>query len=152
MKQSLLELVNVILNRLQDQAEILPSETGLRRWLVRQGYTKGDIDAAIKLVRPRMSHMPHVEEHGPGAVRHLSAYERLRLSPEARNALARLDLYELLDPLEREMILDRLDHFDGEIGLPELEYLVSWVVCSTRDTESQNTIYNVLDSRKETMH
>ena len=85
-------------------------------------------------------------------MRHLSAYEHMRLSDEARNSLARLDLYDLLDPMEREMILDRFDQFDGEIGQAELDYLVSWVVCSTRDTESQRCIYSVLDMDKATFH
>ena len=152
MKQSLMDLVNVILQRLQDQPDVLPSETGLRRWLVRQGYAKRDIDAAILLVRPRMTQMPHVDETGPGPIRHLSHYERLRLTPEARDALARLDLYELIDPTEREMILERLDQFDGEVGLPELEYLLSWIVCSARDTESQNTIYNAMHAQRMTLH
>ncbi len=152
MKQSVADLVNVILRRLQDRREAQPSESGLRRWLAGQGYAKRDIDAAITLVRPRMRSMTHVEDVRPGAIRHLSPYERLRLSSDARNALARLDLYGLIDPSEREMILDRLDQFEGEVGMSELEYLVSWIVCSNRDTESQNTIYSVLEAKNTTLH
>jgi uncharacterized protein Smg (DUF494 family) len=85
-------------------------------------------------------------------VRLLSSYEEQRLTPEARNALARLDLYGLIEPHEREMILDRLNQFEGEVGLDELDYLLSWVVCSLRDVESQQTIYSVLEGGDNVVH
>lgn len=152
MKQTLLELVDVILERLQDRPNALPSETGIRTWLTGQGYAKRDIDAAMKMVRPRFAAVPHVIEQGPGTVRKLTAYEELKLTLEARDALARLDLYELLSPAEREAILDRLDHFEGEIGLSELDYLVTWVAGSSRDVEHQQTLFNVMEGKGETLH
>lgn len=152
MKQSLVELVDVILGRMQEEPHRLPSESGLKTWLVRQGYAKRDIEAAMKVVRPRFASIPHVQEHGPGRVRQLSAFERFKLAPEARDALVRLELYELLEPLEREMILERLDHFEGEVGLEELDYLVSWVVGGNRDVEHQQTIYKVLEGRGDKLH
>ena len=152
MKQILLELVDVILRRIQNHPRGLPSETGIRSWLSRQGYAKRDIDAAMQLVRPRFQSGPHVREHGPGQVRQLSAYERFKLTPEARDGLARLELYELIDPLEREMILERLDQFEGEVGLEELDYLVSWVICGTRELEFQHTVFNVMEGGKRTLH
>ena len=152
MKQSLVELVDVILQKLQDGPGALPSESGIRTWLVRQGYAKRDIDAALKLIRPRMQNMPHVQECGPGNLRQLSTGETLKMTPGAREALVRLELYELIDPLEREMILERLDHFEGEVDLPELDYLVSWVVCGNRDVGHQQTIFNALEDKGETLH
>jgi len=152
MKQNLLELVDVILRKIQEKPERLPSESGLRTWLSRQGYAKPDIDAAIKLARPRFTSVPHIMERGPGSVRQLSSYEAFKLTPEARAALVRLELYELLDPYEREMILDRLDHFEGEVGMSELDYLVSWVVCANRDVEYQQTVFNVLEGKEGTRH
>ncbi len=152
MKQSLLKLVDVILERLQTQPGLHQSERGLRTWLARQGYTPRDIDAALVLVRPRIESAPQVMELGPGVVRQLSPYELFKLSPEARAALARLEIYQLIDPVEREMILDRLDHVEGEVGIQELDYLVSWVVGSNRDTEHQQTIGSVIEGKGRTLH
>ena len=89
---------------------------------------------------------------GPGQVRLLSPYEAYKLTPEARDALARLELYDVIDVSEREYILERLDQFEGTVGLSELDYLVSWIVCGNRDVESQQTIYNVMEGNTETRH
>ena len=145
MKASITKLVDVILRRIEEYPDGVPTETGLRTWLTRQGYNKRDIDAAMKLIAPRFVQPSVREENRPWVARSLSLFEEYKLTPEARNALARLEFYGLLDPIEREAILDRLNHFDSEIGLDELDYLISWVVCGNRDFESQQTIFGVMD-------
>jgi uncharacterized protein Smg (DUF494 family) len=152
MKQHLAELVDVILRQIDNQAGSPPSERGMRTWLVRQGYNKRDIDAAIALVLSRLSVAPAVSERTPGAVRHLSHYEFCKLCPEARDALARLELYDLIDPYERELLLERLGQYEGEVTLDDLDYLLSWVMCTTRDVESQQTVYNVFEGRRDALH
>ena len=150
MKVQLAELVNVILRKLEEQPEAPPSEKRMRSWLAHQGYNKRDIEAAIKLVWPRVvpvASMPRV----PGLVRHLSSFEVCKLTREARDALARLELYELIDPAEREMLLERLGQFEGEVGMEDLDYLLSWVMGSSRDVESQQTIYGVFEGHR-TLH
>jgi uncharacterized protein Smg (DUF494 family) len=152
MKQSLLKLVDVILQKMDEHPEVLHSETLIRSWLQGQGYNKRDIDAAMKLVRPRFVPRPRVENYRPASVRMLSPSEEYKMSPEARDALARLDRYGLIDIYEREEILDRLGHFEGVVGLDELDYLLSSVVYGARDVESQQTIYNVLEGPGDTVH
>ncbi len=152
MKPQLAELVDVILRRLEDRAEIAPSESGLRSWLVRQGYKKTEIDAAIRLVWPRFAAVQSVQERTPGAVRQFSSFEEYKLSGEARSALTRLDLYELIEPHEREMLLERLGQFEGEVGMEDLDYLLSWVLYTTRDVETQQTVYNVFEGQQGTLH
>ena len=152
MKPSLVELVDVILQKLQEHAEKPPTERGLRSWLAHQGYKKGDIDAALKLVKPRIAHAAPPQEARPRMLRQFSAFEDLKLAPEARNALVRLAVYELLDPYELEMMLDRLYTFEGEVGLAELDYLLGWVVLPNRDVEFQQTVYNVLEGKEDTLH
>lgn len=152
MKHSLIELVDVILREIQKDPAQPVNEKRIRALLAREGYTKRDIDAAICLVRPRFEDGPRHLVQNPGAVRHFSSYELAKLSLEARNALVRLELYELLDPYERELVLDRLDHFDGEIGLDELDYLLSWVMGENRDVEYQHTLYNVLENNGDMLH
>ncbi len=151
MKQSLTKIVDVILNMIQDSRESAPSESGIRTWLAGQGYNKRDIDAAMKLVVRRIAEQPCVEQWHPTPVRQLSESELFKLSPEARDAMIRLDMYGLIDPGEREAMFDRLYQFDGEVGLEELDYLLSWIV-SGRDIESQHTIYNVFENLGDTLH
>ncbi len=151
MKQNVRELVDVILRGLRDSSELLSSETGLRKWLSNKGYAKIDIDAAINLVRPRIESNLKVEELGPGLVRQLLPYEEFKMSLEAKHALTRLQLYSLLDPVEVELVLERLDHFEGTVGLSELEYLVSWVSGSTRDATAQSVLFDVLDNKGDTI-
>jgi len=152
MKQSLTKLVDVVLKQIDEHPDKTPTENGIRSWLAGQGYKKRDIDAVIKLVGRRISQVPQVDNAYPRPGRTLSLLEEYKLSGAARDALARLDLYGLIDPMEREMILDRLDHFEGEVGLDELDYLISWVVCGGRDFESQQTIYGVMEGEEEVFH
>jgi uncharacterized protein Smg (DUF494 family) len=152
MKHSVTDIVDVIMRRLQERPGPLPSEKGLRSWLSRQGYNKREIDAAMKLVNPRFSSAPHVAPQGQNSVRLLSIIEEYKLTPEARNALLRLDLYGLLDPYDREMILDYMNHLEGEVGLEELDYLLSWMVCSGRDVGYQQTLFDVFEDKKGTLH
>lgn len=152
MKQSLVKLVDVILRRIEEHPGTQVSESGIRSWLAGQGYNKRDIDAALKLVRPCMAGELRVQAHSPTTGRMFSAIEEYKLTTEARDALVRLELYDLISHQEREMILDRLNHFEGEVGLGELDYLLSWVVCGGRDVESQQTIFNVLEGQGDTLH
>jgi uncharacterized protein Smg (DUF494 family) len=152
MKQTLTQLVDTILAKIQEQPERFRSESGLRSWLTSQGYAARDIEAALQLVKPGSRALPVDTRQTPAALRHLSGYERMKLTPVAQAALQRLDLAGLIEPHEREAILDRLDHFEGEVDLGALEYLVSWVVCSTRDVEHQSVIYQLLDGRTDRLH
>jgi uncharacterized protein Smg (DUF494 family) len=152
MKQTLVKLVDAILKQMEDHPETAGTEKGIRAWLVRQGYSKGDIDAALRLVRPHFEATRPAGEAPLGTIRAFSFDEEQRMTREARDALVRLELYGLIAPFERELILERLNHFEGEVGLAELDFLLSWAVCSTRDVESQQTIYNVLEGDGQTFH
>ena len=151
MKSSLVELVDVIVRRLREHPEARPTEKGLRSWLRRQGYNKRDIDAAMKLVGPQVATGDF--QGNPGtSVRLFSAYEEYKLTPEARQALTRLEVYGLLDTFEREMILDYLNHCEGSVDVDELDYLLAWMVCSNRDVEFQQTFYSVFEGKGDTLH
>lgn len=157
MKQNhLAELVAVILGELDKRPEVPPSESRMRNWLSAQGYAKRDIDKAMDLVRLRMiatpappakTELPSVQRST--GMRHLHPLEEYKLSPDARAALARLDAYDLMDPQEREMLMDRILQQEGEVTLEDLDYLVGWILCSTRDVESQQTIADVLQGAQK---
>jgi len=152
MKHSVSELVDVILGLIQDQPDHPVSENRLRSWLTRQGYAKGDIDAAIEVARSRFAPEAQVTDHQPGATRTYTLHEEYKLTPEARDALALIEMYGLIAPHERELVLNHLGHFDGEIGLDELDFLLSWLVCGGRDVEFQQTLANVLDGKGDALH
>jgi len=152
MKQTLDKLVTDILRHLEDHPEFALSENGIRSWLNGQGYKKRDIEAALKMLRPQVRAVPTITRKSPGAIRHLSAYEAYKLSPEARDALVRLELYELITPYEREMLLERLNQVEGEVGMDDLDYMLSWLLCTMRDVESQQTIYSVFEGSREALN
>ena len=152
MKQALTELIDVILRRLEEQPESSPTEHGMRSWLAGQGYNKRDIDAAIRLVGAQFSPTQPRGDRSIGVVRQLSSMESFKLTPEARDALARLELYELIDPYERELVLERVAQMDGMVSLEDLEYLLSWFLVGTRDVESQQTLFQVFEGRQGTLH
>ena len=153
MKQALTELIDVILQRLEESPDAPPTEHGIRSWLAGQGYTKRDIDAAIRLVGAQFNPPPPPREgQAPGTVRQLSNIEAHKLTPEARDALARLEMYELIDPYERELIFERITQMEGMVSLEDLEYLLSWFLVGTRDVESQQTLFQVFEGRSGTLH
>ncbi len=153
MKESLVELVDVILKHIQEQPDRARSESGIRTWLAGQGYKKRDIDAALKLVGARMVPRYEVAQYSqPGPVRALVEIEFHKMNAEARDALVRLEYYGLISPQERETILDQVIQFDGRVGLDELDFLLSWLVCGYRDFESQQTIYSVMEGQTDTFH
>ena len=152
MTERVSELVAVIVRMMQDHPESPPSEKRLRSLLVGQGYAKRDIDAAIKLAWPRFASRQSVVDHKPGSMRSLSLYEDHKLATEARDGLARLDLAGIITPYEREIVLDHLGHFDGPIGMEELDYLLSWLVCGGRDVEYKRTLADVLAGKGDMLH
>lgn len=152
MKQALTELIDVILQRLEENPDGPPTEKGMRSWLAGQGYNKRDIDAAIRLVGVQFNQPAPREDRVIGSVRQLSATESYKLTIEARDALARLELYELIDPYERELILERVSQMEGMVSLEDLEYLLSWFLVGTRDVESQQTLFQVFEGRSGTFH
>ncbi len=151
MKQTLIKALDEILRDMAEHPEAPYTESRIRSWLAQQGFDKRDIDAAIRLIRPGFHQRVQGTTRRAIAARPLTEGETCKLTTEARNALARLELYGLIEPSERETVLDRLAHFDSEVGLEELDYLLSWVVCGTRDIETQQVLRNVLRGRPDTL-
>lgn len=149
MKTSLTELISVIQQRLESTPNARLTDPGLRRWLTQKGYSKRDIDTAFTALLKARGQMLH---RSPGNVRQLAWHESIKLSQEVREALARFDMYEMLDPLTREIILERLSQFEGEAGMEELDYALSWAFAPSRDVETIQTLYTILDGASETIH
>jgi uncharacterized protein Smg (DUF494 family) len=150
MKEMVAELVHVILQRSQETGLSPLADKSIRSWLAKKGYKKNDIDAAMKVVSSRSRKPPVATSHS--ALRQLSQWEQSKMAPEARAALARLDQYEMLSPYEREMLLERISQMEGEVTLDDLDYLVSWLLCSVRDFETQNTLYQIFEGAKKQLN
>jgi hypothetical protein len=147
MKPPITKLVDKIIRKLQ-QGET-PSEAGIRTWLKKEGYASKDVEAAIAVLRPEWGVSAYAV---PQQTRVLSPYEAYFITPEAMAALSRLELYGLIGPAERELILERLDQFEGEMDIAALEYLISSQVCPGFDIAHQQMFYQVLDGRTDTYH
>jgi len=152
MKPTIVKLVDEILRRIAEHPETPATEHGIRTWLTQEGFSKRDIEDAIELIRPRFMHRVEEADRYPLSVRKLTGEELFKLTPEARDALARLETYGMIDAYERELILERLSHFDGDVGMDELDYLLSWLVCGVRDAETQRAIYAVFEGRNRLTH
>ena len=153
MKHSLIKLVDAILRQMEEHPESIQTEKGIRSWLAQQGFAKRDIDAAISLIKPRMSRPSPVVIGGRHfSIRALTDDEHAKLSPEARDALARLESYGLIDVHERELVLEQCLRIDGSVSMDDLDYLLSWAVGSTRDYETQRTLFSVFEGQGDTIN
>ena len=150
MKEMVAELVHVILQRSQETGVSPVADNSIRSWLTAKGYKKRDIEAAMKVVHSRLERPGKSARHG--AMRQLSPWEYSKFTPEARAALARLDQYEMLSGYEREMLLERASQMEGEVTLDDLDYLVSWLLCSVRDFETQNTLFQIFEGAKKVLN
>ena len=144
MKQAIYEIIDAIIEQVSHQPKGPGMESHLRNWLVDKGFNLSDVNTALLYMRPHLQKVNANHRYAPGLVRHLSAYESHKISDEAQAALARLEMYELIDPLERELLIERLLQMDSDTSIEELDILLAWILYATRDVESQQTIYNVI--------
>ncbi len=152
MKPSVVKVVNALLRRFQEAPEAVASENKMRHWLADQGYQQNDIEAAIKYFVPNFLQPKVREEVFPRAMRQFALYEHAKMTPEARSALMRLDVNDLIEPMEREMILDRLMMMEGEVDVEALDYLLTSIFSTTRDAETQNVMFNTFEGFGPTRH
>ncbi len=152
MKPIVTELVDVIVQLIQKNFEGTLTENAVRGFLLEKGYAKPDIDAALAMVGPSLGTHCKWTSRRPWVTRALSLYEQYKMSRDASLALYRLEHLGLLDFYEREMVLDHLSHFEGRVGIEELEELLSRLVCEGRDAEFQRTISELVMDAKPRLH
>ena len=152
MKPSVVKVVNALLRRFQEAPEAVASENKMRHWLADQGYKQNDIEAAIKYFVPNFLQPKVREEVFPRAMRQFALYEHAKMTPEARSALARLDMHGLVEPREREFLIERLMQMEGDIDLDTLDFVLSTVFCTTRNAESQSTLLSTMEGYGPTLH
>jgi uncharacterized protein Smg (DUF494 family) len=150
MKTSITQLVDKIVQKLQENTTAVPSVAGIRNWLCKQGYCASDVDEALQELKPQLDSMSSLSV--PQHTRVLSPYESFLLTSEAKSALMRLELYGLIGMAEREILLERLEQYEGEIDLGGLEYVLSTHICAGYDVAHQQIMFQVLDGSEGYFH
>ena len=148
MKSSLLEVIDAVPQRLKaaQTAErvVHPGLAGGAGYSRRHRRGDGSCFPGREAAAPRHRHVR------PDAAS--VQYEFSRLTPEARSALARLDMHGLVEPREREFLIERLMQMEGDIDLDALDFVLSTVLCTTRNAESQSTLLSTMEGYGPTMH
>lgn len=151
MKVSIAKLVNVILERMATARGKAPTEKAMRTFLLRQGYNRNDIDSAIEIINTHLAQKPVYSTQAP-PVRQLAFYESTKISMEVHQAMTRLELMGLLDPFEREVLLERFIHSEGQADMESLDFALSYVVGTARNAEAQQTMLTVFEGYSPTLH
>ena len=78
--------------------------------LTQAGFTQGEIDKALRWLDELALGVeaPRYHAHAPDAIRVYSEHECRKLDMEARGALMLLEHDGILDPVSRELVIDRL--------------------------------------------
>ncbi len=151
MKASVAELVTVILEKLDTVSEKPPTEKAMRSFLIEQGYNRRDIDSAFKMINTHLSEKPILQETAP-AIRQLAFFESTKVQTDVHQAMTRLELMGLLEPLEREMLIERFVHSEGQADMEALDFALSYIIGAGRNIESQQAMLAVFDGYSPTMH
>ena len=151
MKVSIAELVNVILERMATTRGKVPTEKAMRTFLLRQGYNRNDIDSAIEIINTHLAQKPVYSTLTP-PLRQLAFYETTKVSMEVHQAMTRLELLGLLDSFEREVLLERFIHSEGQADMESLDFALSYVIGTARNAEAQQTMLTVFEGFSPTLH
>ncbi len=151
MKASVAELVSVILDKMDTVNNRRSSEKAMRSFLIEQGYNIRDIDSAFQLINTHLCERPVIQERTP-ALRQLAFFESTKVNGEVHQAMTRLELMGLLEPLEREMLLERFIHSEGQADMEALDFALSYIIGAGRNAESHQAMLAVFDGYPPTMH
>lgn len=151
MKISVAELVSVILEEMNETNEKPFTEKAVRSHLIKQGYKSQDIDSAFEIIHTHLSEKPTMHEIMP-SIRHLAFFESNKIHSDVHQAITRLELMGLLEPYEREMLLERFLHTDGQADMEALDFALCYIIGAGRNTEAQQAMFSVFEGLSPTMH
>lgn len=132
MKENVLDLLMYLFeNYIYDEPEAEPDREDLSESLEQAGFSSVEIERAFSwldgLAEQRQT--PDMDEHSADPVRMFSPDEIDRIDVEARGFLMYLENANVLDPVRRELVIDRLMALDAdEIGLDDLKWVVLMVL------------------------
>jgi Smg protein len=137
MTGSVLDILIYVFDRyMLDEAPEVPEREDLARDLACVGFTHQNVERALDWladlasVRERALLGPDVDRGG-AAVRIFSESEATRLSTECRGFLLTLERLGVLQPLQREIVIDRMLALDAdELDTEQLKWVVLMVLSS----------------------
>lgn len=137
MTDSVLDILIYVFDRyMLDEAPEVPERETLARDLAGMGFAHDNVERALDwladlaCVRERALLDPVVDTSG-GAVRVFSEAELARLSTECRGFLFTLERLGVLQPLQREIVIDRMIALDtDELDTEQLKWVVLMVLSS----------------------
>jgi len=137
MTGSVLDILIYVFDRyMLDEAPEVPARETLARDLAYVGFEHRNVERALDwlaelaCVRERALLEPAVDKSG-GAVRVFSEAELARLSTECRGFLFTLERLGVLQPLQREIVIDRMIALDAdELDTEQLKWVVLMVLSS----------------------
>ncbi|MFA7693861.1 MAG: DUF494 family protein [Candidatus Hydrogenedentes bacterium] len=151
MKNNPNKLVRILLEHVDSVGDKPLSEETMRSLLQLQGHNHNDIDFAIKIVNDYLSMKPTYSEKIL-SLRQLAFFESTKISEEVLQTITRLELFDLLEPFEREMLLERFLHSEGQADMEALDYALSFIVGTMRNAEVQQTMMTVFEGYEPTYH
>jgi uncharacterized protein Smg (DUF494 family) len=151
MKTSVAELVNAILEQMDAANDKPPTEKTVRSRLIKKGYNRRDIDSAFKLINTHLTEKPVMNEVMP-SIRHLAFFESTKIQPDVHQAMTRLELMGLLEPYEREMLLERFIHSEGQADMEALDFALSYIIGTGRNAEFQQAMLSIFEGFSPTLH
>ncbi len=142
MKENVLEVLMYIFeNYADDEAGLSADQETLMTRLSQAGFGEGEIRKAFAWLED-LSTM--CDEKSPSesagkqhSVRHYSSEEKRRLAPGIEGFMLRLEHRGVLDPVTRELVIDRLMALDtDELDLEQLKWVVMMVLYNQPNGEA----------------
>jgi Smg protein len=133
MKENVLDILMYLFeNYISDEVELEPDEESLRSELISAGFRGNEIEKAFDWLEDlaTMQEDPMREvQVGTQSLRIYTAPEMERLDSDGRGFLLFLEQLGVLDPISRELVIDRIMALEAEeIDLDQLKWVVLMVL------------------------
>ena len=151
MKTAVQNLVYMILLRMAASNGSLSLGDGLRLELEEAGYNGSDIEIAFEYVSGRIKDQQSYAPAFPSR-RQLNYFESLKINPDVLETLIKVEQMGLIEPIEREVLLEGCQHAVGQADLDDLDYALSVMIGPKRNNEAQNALMTVSDGYIPTYH
>lgn len=132
MKENVLDLLMYLFeNYIYDEPEEEPDRESLSESLEEAGFSSGEIDRAFNWLDglAEQRKLPELGGHENNPIRVFTDEESRRLDVNARGFIMYLENVGVLDPLRREMVIDRLSALEtDDITLEDVKWVILMVL------------------------
>ncbi len=153
MNENVVEILIYLYENYMDGDEAVPTDQdAIHDDLLQAGFQDLEIEKAFQwmdeLVLRQGDHT--YPAHAEHSVRIFSAEEMVRLDRDSRGFLMYLEQNQILDPVSRELVLDRAMALEGnDVGIDELKWVALMVLINHPGSESafaqmEDLVYNEL--------